>query len=109
VEGELGFGESIKITHGAKERGKKKNNYNNTRKVDIKRERLQKLEKLNLLKSQNSEWKKKRGAERDRICFIRERKGERERERERGRRSDDESSSCDWFLFLFLFFNLILI
>jgi hypothetical protein len=33
------------------------NNNNNTRKVVIKRERVEKLEKLNLLKSQNSEWK----------------------------------------------------
>ncbi len=97
MEGELGFGESIKITHGEKE-GEKKNNNNNNRKVVIKGERLEKLEKLNLLKSQNSEWKKQCGAEGDLICFIRERK--REREREMGKRPDDESSSCDWFFLL---------
>jgi len=98
VEGELGFGESIKITHGEKEGGKKNNNNNNKRrrKVVINRERLEKLEKLNLLKSQNSEWKKKSGAKGDLIRFIRERKRERERGR---RRSDDESSSYDCFFF----------
>jgi hypothetical protein len=39
VEGELGFGESIKITHGEKEGGKKTTTTNSTRKVVIKRER----------------------------------------------------------------------
>lgn len=51
MEGEFGFGESIKITHGEKEGGQKNNNNNNRRrKVVINRERLEKLEKLNLLK-----------------------------------------------------------
>jgi len=52
--GELGFEESIKITHGEKEGGggvggenHNNNNNNNTRKVVIKRERVEKLENLN--------------------------------------------------------------
>jgi hypothetical protein len=67
----------------------------------MNRERLEKPEKLNLLKSQNSEWKKKCEAEGDLICFIRERKRVSE-----GKKECDESSSYDWFFFKFFFNNL---